>query len=72
MLNVWQYTLVGSDAIVETPEGTGQRLARVTGSHHPFKHPIRPGLVAVPHPRKDIPPGAPRSIERRAGERIRR
>ena len=41
--------------------------ARVKGSHHHFKHPTRPGIVTVPHPRKDIPTGTLRSIERQSG-----
>ncbi|MHC8298374.1 type II toxin-antitoxin system HicA family toxin [Pseudomonas sp. ZS1P83] len=24
------------------------------GSHYHFKHPIKPGLVTVPHPKKDL------------------
>ena len=24
------------------------------GSHHQFKHPTKPGLVTIPHPKKDL------------------
>ena len=27
-------------------------LKRVTGSHHHYKHPIKSGIVTVPHPKK--------------------
>ncbi|MFW0754519.1 type II toxin-antitoxin system HicA family toxin [Pseudomonas sp. H11T01] len=27
---------------------------RVRGSHHHFKHPTKPGLVTIPHPKKDL------------------
>ncbi len=37
------------------------------GSHHIFKHPTRAGLVIIPHPRKDIPPGTARSILKQIG-----
>ena len=32
----------------------GWYLVRVKGSHHPFRHPVKPGLVTVPHPKKDL------------------
>jgi predicted RNase H-like HicB family nuclease len=32
-------------------------LKRVTGSHHHYQHPIKSGIVTVPHPKKDIPLG---------------
>ncbi|HTV47403.1 MAG TPA: type II toxin-antitoxin system HicA family toxin [Phycisphaerae bacterium] len=45
----------------------GWTLVRTKGSHHQFKHPNKPGLVTVPHPRKDFPKGTLRSIYRQAG-----
>ncbi len=32
----------------------GWYLVRIRGSHHHFKHPSKPGLVTVPHPKKDL------------------
>ncbi len=32
----------------------GWYLVQVRGSHHHFKHPTKPGLVTVPHPKKDL------------------
>jgi predicted RNA binding protein YcfA (HicA-like mRNA interferase family) len=37
------------------------------GSHVQLKHPDRKGRVTVPHPRKDLPIGTVRSIERQSG-----
>jgi predicted RNA binding protein YcfA (HicA-like mRNA interferase family) len=37
------------------------------GSHLQLKHPVRSGRVTVPHPRKDLPIGTLKSIERQSG-----
>jgi predicted RNA binding protein YcfA (HicA-like mRNA interferase family) len=37
------------------------------GSHVQFKHPSKPGWVTVPHPKRDIPIGTLRSIEKQSG-----
>ena len=39
-------------------------------SHVQPKHPFRKGRVTVPHPRKDLPTGTVKSIERQAGLRL--
>jgi predicted RNA binding protein YcfA (HicA-like mRNA interferase family) len=44
----------------------------VTGDHHHFRHPDKPGVVTVPHPRRDIAIGTLRSIERQSGLNLRR
>jgi predicted RNA binding protein YcfA (HicA-like mRNA interferase family) len=49
----------------------GWRLAAQKGSHQQFKHPSKPGRVTVPHPRRDIPLGTLKSIERQAGVKLR-
>ena len=41
------------------------------GSHAQFKHPTKAGRVTVPHPKRDIPIGTLRSIERQAGLDLR-
>ncbi|RZS48630.1 type II toxin-antitoxin system HicA family toxin [Variibacter gotjawalensis] len=41
------------------------------GSHLQFKHPSKPGRVTVPHPKRDIPLGTLRSIEKQAQLRVR-
>ena len=41
------------------------------GSHVQFKHKTKPGRVTVPHPKRDIPLGTLRSIERQAQVKLR-
>jgi predicted RNA binding protein YcfA (HicA-like mRNA interferase family) len=41
------------------------------GSHIQFRHPTKPGRVTVPHPKRDIPIGTLRSIEKQAGLKLR-
>ncbi len=45
----------------------GWELVRVTGSHHHFKHPGKPGLVTVPHPKRDLHPKTLASVYKAAG-----
>ncbi len=45
----------------------GWVLDRVRGSHHVFKHPSRPGIVVVPHPKKDLGLGLVAAIRKQAG-----
>ena len=56
-----------SKDLIRELEAAGWQLDRVKGSHHHFKHPERPGLVTVPHPKKDLPEGTVRSIKKAAG-----
>lgn len=53
--------------IIKKLERNGWRLVRITGSHHHFKHDVKPGLVTVPHPKKDIKTGTLNSILKQAG-----
>lgn len=39
---------------------------KATGSHHAFKHPYKIGKVIVPNPKKDLPIGTVKSIEKQA------
>jgi predicted RNA binding protein YcfA (HicA-like mRNA interferase family) len=52
-----------------TPElkAAGWMLDRIRGSHHVFKHPSRPGIIVVPHPKKDLGPGLVAAIRKQAG-----
>jgi predicted RNA binding protein YcfA (HicA-like mRNA interferase family) len=45
----------------------GWRLVRISGSHHHFRHAVKPGLVTIPHPKKDLPPGTVNSTLKQAG-----
>src|SRR5204862_2359774 len=63
--------LVSSADVIRALKRDGWSEARVKGSHHHFKHPTKPGIVTVPHPKKDIPRGTLASIERQAGIQLR-
>ncbi|MFK0692514.1 type II toxin-antitoxin system HicA family toxin [Mesorhizobium sp. IMUNJ 23033] len=41
------------------------------GSHAQFKHRSKPGRVTVPHPKRDIPIGTLKSIEKQSGLKLR-
>ena len=56
-----------SRKLIKLLEDDGWVMIGVTGSHHHFKHPIKPGKVTIPHPRKDLPTGTVRSLLRQAG-----
>lgn len=58
--------MTGDDLIKEMRRA-GWQLDRVNGSHHIFKHPVRPGIVVVPHPKKDLGLGLVKAIRRQAG-----
>lgn len=45
----------------------GWVLVRINGSHHHFTHPVKSGMVTVPHPKKELPVGAVKSIRKQAG-----
>jgi predicted RNA binding protein YcfA (HicA-like mRNA interferase family) len=61
---------MNSRTIIRKLEAAGWRLVRVKGSHHQFRHPDHPNRVTVQHPRKDVPIGTLRSIERQSGVRL--
>jgi predicted RNA binding protein YcfA (HicA-like mRNA interferase family) len=55
-------------AVIKLLEADGWRLARQTGSHRQFRHPIKPGTVTVAgNPGVDLPPGTLSGILRQAG-----
>ena len=41
------------------------------GSHVQFRHPTKKGRVTVPHPKRDIPTGTLKSVEKQAGIKLR-
>ncbi len=41
------------------------------GSHKQFKHPTKPGRATVPYPKRDIPIGTLKSIEKQAGIKLK-
>ena len=41
------------------------------GSHVQFRHPTKKGRVTVPHPKRDIPTGTLKSVEKQAGIKLK-
>jgi predicted RNA binding protein YcfA (HicA-like mRNA interferase family) len=62
---------VSSREVIRRLNEDGWKLARVEGSHHHYRHPTKPGVVTVPHPKKDLKKGTLASIERQAQIKLR-
>lgn len=60
-----------SQDIIAVLKADGWEQVAQKGSHIQFKHPIKAGRVTVPHPKKDIPIGTLRSIEKQSGLKLR-
>ncbi|MHB1846442.1 MAG: type II toxin-antitoxin system HicA family toxin [Deltaproteobacteria bacterium] len=60
-----------SREVLRRLEADGWHIDRVKGSHHQLRHPVKPGVVTVPHPKKDLKPGTLHGIEKQAGIRLR-
>lgn len=58
---------MNSKKLIRMLEDDGWKEVRVVGSHHHFKHPEKPLLLTVPHPKKDLPTGTVKSILKDAG-----
>lgn len=56
-----------SRELIKLLERDGWTLHSVTGSHHHFKHPSKPGTVTLPHPVKDMHAKTVKSVMRQAG-----
>ena len=56
-----------SKTIIKRLEREGWVWAGGKGDHRKFKHASMPGMVVVPHPRKDVPIGMLRCIFAAAG-----
>jgi predicted RNA binding protein YcfA (HicA-like mRNA interferase family) len=58
---------VRSADLIRELAGAGWVLDRVRGSHRVFRHCSRPGIVVVPHPKKDLGKGLVARIRKQAG-----
>lgn len=58
---------MSSREIIRLLKKDGWSETRTKGSHHQFKHPLKSGVVTVPHPKKDLPVGTARAILKSAG-----
>lgn len=59
------HTMTSAALILEIKQA-GWVLDRVRGSHNVFKHPERPGIVVVPHPKKELGTGLVAAIRKQA------
>jgi predicted RNA binding protein YcfA (HicA-like mRNA interferase family) len=57
--------------IVSALKADGWEQVAQKGSHVQFKHPTKTDRVTVPHPKKDIPIGTLRSIEKQAALKLK-
>ncbi len=62
---------MNSRDIVAAIEAAGWAHVATKGDHWQFKHPTLPGRVTVPHPKRDLPIGTLRSIEKQSGVKLR-
>jgi predicted RNA binding protein YcfA (HicA-like mRNA interferase family) len=58
---------VKSADLIKELKAAGWMLDRIRGSHHVFRHKTRPGIVVVPHPKKDLGTGLLAAIRKQAG-----
>jgi len=58
---------MNSRQVIKALEKDGWLEVATKGSHVQFKHPTKKGRATVPHPKKDLPKGTLKSIERQAG-----
>lgn len=60
-----------SSEIIAALKSDGWYEVTVRGSHVQFKHPLKLGRVTVPHPKRDMPIGTLKNIEKQAGLKLR-
>jgi predicted RNA binding protein YcfA (HicA-like mRNA interferase family) len=64
-------THMNSRDVIEAIKADGWYEVAREGSHAQFKHPTKKGRVTVPHPKRDLPLGTLKSIEKQAGIKLR-
>jgi predicted RNA binding protein YcfA (HicA-like mRNA interferase family) len=57
---------MNSKDIISALKADGWVQVAQEGSHLQFKHPSKPGRVTVPHPKRDVPIGTFKSIEKQS------
>jgi predicted RNA binding protein YcfA (HicA-like mRNA interferase family) len=62
---------MNSRDIIRAITAAGWEHVATKGDHWQFKHPTEPGRVTVPHPKRDLPIGTLRSIEKQSGVKLR-
>ena len=62
---------MNSRDVIKALQKDGWYAVNQAGSHKQFKHATKMGRVTVPHPKRDIPIGTLKSIEKQAGIKLR-
>jgi predicted RNA binding protein YcfA (HicA-like mRNA interferase family) len=62
---------VKSQDVIKALKSDGWEQVAQKESHVQFKHPTKAGRVTVPHPKKDIPIGTLRSVEKQASIKLK-
>lgn len=62
---------MSSREVIAALKRDGWFEAGQVGSHIQFKHVSRAGRFTVPHPKRDVPPGTLKSIEKQAGIKLK-
>jgi predicted RNA binding protein YcfA (HicA-like mRNA interferase family) len=62
---------VDSRDVLKALKADGWLEVAQKGSHVQLKHPDKAGRVTVPHPKRDLPLGTLKSVERQAGIKLR-
>jgi predicted RNA binding protein YcfA (HicA-like mRNA interferase family) len=65
------FPLMDSRRVIQKLKEDGWYEVAQKGSHVQFKHGTKPGRVTVPHPKKDLPTGTLKSIEKQAGIKLK-
>lgn len=60
-----------SRTVIQELKRDGWYEVNQVGSHKQFKHPKKAGRVTVPHPKRTIPLGTLKSIEKQSGIMLR-
>jgi len=61
---------MSSREVIQALQKTAGAKSTMRAAHKQFKHPTKRGRVTVPHPKRDIPIGTLKSIEKLAGFRL--
>jgi predicted RNA binding protein YcfA (HicA-like mRNA interferase family) len=61
---------MNSRELIRRLKNDGWYEVNQVGSHKQFKHSTKKGRVTVPHPKRDIPIGTLKSVEKQAGIKL--
>ena len=62
---------MNSKDIIKKIKKDGWYEVATKGSHVQFKHKTKKGRVTIPHPKRDLPIGTVKSIEKQSGVKLR-